>query len=1125
METEIHLAPEYKTTSTPQSPPKGQLNISHHRSPLKLFKIKAKFGKTPTTNHDALLPKQTPLDNSATKNVDGSKSPVKSARSDNSNNLRPNNIKARLHALLDSHHHSSSTSIRSCSNPPILPVPEIPSLDIAPTYLSSDPPPSRQKDPPFLKIRIITWNHGYSLPKGELDVLLGSVPPYEGPRTSGNPDELPEFKLDEEHPYHIVVVAAQECPSQSGMPLALGGGLKLELGYREKRHEKSKHKKEAKEKSKLNAAEEGNADEDDAKAEPQVIVKDFSHITSPNPQSTAPSTPAIPGASLYQQVPPTSTHSFKSFGSQTNQANISAASIGTPHHAIGWSSILEDWFCSGVGSLPGARPVMPKSYRSAGSFSTPPTTPLVPTMSNGSATSNETGAPILMVPPSSSQGSARIVKDKEFEPMKWQVPEGSDIPVVSETSSNGGSQPKSGPYVLHCKERLMAIALYVFVHRDVQHLIEGTSKSSVSTGMLKGRIGNKGGIGISMKVAGTTLLFINAHLAAHEGRSAERLANMAKIKADLQVDTFLAPDDPRTVAEDLTDRFDHSFICGDLNFRLDVSRLHAEWLVAQRHFHDAIKFDQLHRIMENGDGFHGFSEAVINFPPTFKYDIMRTLKRHRSVRAAITDKARKHVRRPKTGEALTDEVISEAVEQDDGVVDIESSSDSDNGEAGDAVSMASSAWTSHRSRVTTDGSDAEDDMPDPLSPAAQNAIANSSTGVTQRLLSNPATLKAKAKLLSLINRTPSPAPSARTEHSTSRTTPPASVTIPQHTRTRSDTTTSKVLQHGSPAKSVHSGKHSLEVPRSSAEGLKPPPMKRGLSTQSQKAKVSEEELNSDEEKGVYDTSSKQRVPSWCDRILFKTAIIPSPEDSPAEESLGRSPTRRFSAILGPFSKRGRRDSSISNGSSDDTHHSISLRQQIAENHEVQQGELGHRPTFSRLLPHQQGRINSPIHQPQPERNSSSGNKATPSSLGTPSSSLTVNGRRRSFSASAATTSSQDTPSQPKLVTSNSFPFNQPLRVESIVNEPSPSPPADSGPLSHLSAHFPLFRWSFASIFGNRDTVHATQTLPSPPVLLPPLHSRGDIVCLTYDTLDDRQMRRLEGRSDHRPVMGNFAIYI
>ena len=48
------------------------------------------------------------------------------------------------------------------------------------------------------------------------------------------------------------------------------------------------------------------------------------------------------------------------------------------------------------------------------------------------------------------------------------------------------------------------------------------------------------------------------------------------------------------------------------------------------------------------------------------------------------------------------------------------------------------------------------------------------------------------------------------------------------------------------------------------------------------------------------------------------------------------------------------------------------------------------------------------------------------------------------------------------------------------------------------------------------------TPESPP---PPAPQKGDIVCLSYDTLDDTAMRRLQAKSDHRPVIGSYAIYI
>jgi hypothetical protein len=64
----------------------------------------------------------------------------------------------------------------------------------------------------------------------------------------------------------------------------------------------------------------------------------------------------------------------------------------------------------------------------------------------------------------------------------------------------------------------------------VLDILLGLSASSVTTGIIGGRVGNKGGLGISLNLDGITLLFINAHLAAHEGKLQHRLDDLAKIK-------------------------------------------------------------------------------------------------------------------------------------------------------------------------------------------------------------------------------------------------------------------------------------------------------------------------------------------------------------------------------------------------------------------------------------------------------------------------------------------------------------------------------------------------------------------------------------------------------------------
>lgn len=123
-------------------------------------------------------------------------------------------------------------------------------------------------------------------------------------------------------------------------------------------------------------------------------------------------------------------------------------------------------------------------------------------------------------------------------------------PNLKRRISTKAAVSQKGPYEILIKERMMGLYLAVYVHREIKHLVQGMdvffspvteldivsglSKSSVTTGLIGGRVGNKGGLGISVNVDGTTLLFVNAHLAAHEGRLQHRLSDLAKIKVSYQ---------------------------------------------------------------------------------------------------------------------------------------------------------------------------------------------------------------------------------------------------------------------------------------------------------------------------------------------------------------------------------------------------------------------------------------------------------------------------------------------------------------------------------------------------------------------------------------------------------------
>ncbi|KAF8505131.1 hypothetical protein BU17DRAFT_71514 [Hysterangium stoloniferum] len=67
---------------------------------------------------------------------------------------------------------------------------------------------------------------------------------------------------------------------------------------------------------------------------------------------------------------------------------------------------------------------------------------------------------------------------------------------------------------------------------------------SVPTGLIGGRLGNKGGVGVSIN-----LTELSSFHQSHEDKVPLCVANLSKIKAELPVDAFLLPNYPPTLAE------------------------------------------------------------------------------------------------------------------------------------------------------------------------------------------------------------------------------------------------------------------------------------------------------------------------------------------------------------------------------------------------------------------------------------------------------------------------------------------------------------------------------------------------------------------------------------------------
>ncbi|GJE85589.1 EEP domain-containing protein [Phanerochaete sordida] len=900
-----------------------------------------------------------------------------------------------------------------------------------------------------------------SLPKGDLEDLLGAV--NNDTTASTAPATLPDFPLDAEHPFHLIVVAGQECPSVSGLPMGLGAGFKL----------KDKERDRSKEKDKENIERPSSAQNG------EVFDKDKEEEGDEKPEK--PEKPRI-----RTRLKSIRYHSSHRPSHEDSAATASLQENGAQsHHPYGWTALLEDWYV------------------------------------NGSGHNDHSTSPAR---PSSQDG---------------HTPTGylddSDVPLSAKAKSTGDlsariNSHRKGPYELLVKERMMGLYLAIFIHRDIKELVRGTSRSAVTAGLIGGRVGNKGGVGISLNIDGVTMLFINAHLAAHEGKVHHRIANYNKIKSELAVDDFLGPEDPRMMAEDITDRFDFAFLCGDLNFRLDITRLHADWLISRREYGQALAFDQLRKVMQSGEAFVGFNEAAIDFAPTFKYDVLRYKRSKHS-------KSMKRLSRAPGSESQSHEKMLTEIEEtpaaghlDEDREDRDDRSDGEQEYDGEAASVASTAYSVGQSKYTMDADDDERDdyFYGAPSPRATHSVGN----LIHKSAATAAVHKAKAKWMSLINPSTSSSPGTplfkrfkhkhHDEHRFSRNTisPPPALPSPPLTASLPNSPPPEFRALTFPPTpgqdDIGSGQHDdkLLMPPRSLDSSKAGGVALSARAQSTKSTERVDEQDEDEEQvqGVYDTSHKKRVPSWCDRILFKSRIMPGPEpedeeeDEPLAPSLPpRSRMGSFFHALRPGSSRVRKDSNASmdvniacTPTSDSLHASPSTEHSPTWSLDAGPPPVPPRPDFAARLRHSAS-VDHLLTQERPQGHRSKSHLPFLEHPRSRQVSLTANARS-------------------PLSASFRFDDRAP-RSET----PPPVPPKDGLPA--IPPTTSLWK-SFSFLPFLRDTPPAADRPPtpeSPPP--PPPHRRGDVVCLGYNTLDDRQMRRLEGKSDHRPVIGAYALFI
>ncbi|XP_020080770.1 type IV inositol polyphosphate 5-phosphatase 3-like isoform X1 [Ananas comosus] len=175
---------------------------------------------------------------------------------------------------------------------------------------------------------------------------------------------------------------------------------------------------------------------------------------------------------------------------------------------------------------------------------------------------------------------------------------------------------KRPSFVRIISKQMVGIFLSIWVRRSLRRHIQNLRVSTVGVGVM-GYIGNKGSISVSMSIYQTLFCFICSHLTSGEkdGDELRRNDDVHEIFKRTQFSSLGGVGVPRTI-------FDHDRIIwlGDLNYRINLPYEKTHELISKKQWDKLAEMDQLKHELKKGRAFDGWTEGVISFPPTYKYE-------------------------------------------------------------------------------------------------------------------------------------------------------------------------------------------------------------------------------------------------------------------------------------------------------------------------------------------------------------------------------------------------------------------------------------------------------------------------------------------------------------------------
>ncbi|XP_023520635.1 type II inositol polyphosphate 5-phosphatase 15-like [Cucurbita pepo subsp. pepo] len=189
--------------------------------------------------------------------------------------------------------------------------------------------------------------------------------------------------------------------------------------------------------------------------------------------------------------------------------------------------------------------------------------------------------------------------------------------------------------------QLAGLLIATWVRSNIRAHVGDVDAAAVPCGFGRA-IGNKGAVGLRIRVFDRVLCFVNCHFAAHLEAVNRRNADFDHVYRTM---SFQRPSNPSSTAAvcasptaqsarssnvvsgssaEMTPELSEAdliIFLGDFNYRLDgVSYDEARDFISQRSFDWLKERDQLRTEMESGNVFQGMREAVITFPPTYKFE-------------------------------------------------------------------------------------------------------------------------------------------------------------------------------------------------------------------------------------------------------------------------------------------------------------------------------------------------------------------------------------------------------------------------------------------------------------------------------------------------------------------------